>query len=182
MGTKKYSRNSNRQAASNKPTREEQTKFAADKFRWLRQIAFAPELPRIASQFAVLLLPYFNLEYDGVGWAGQDTLAEDLRCRREAVNRLFRLFVKHGHLTYKRGGWGRSNRYQMAFKEGATDVGKTRHQEQEATATDVRFRAHQEQSTDATDVRFRAQSDVRFRAQSDVRFRAHKSRWPIWIV
>jgi hypothetical protein len=126
-----------RSSQSVKPTREEQRRFAADKFKFLRQVACNRELPRIASQFAILLLSRFNLEYDGVGWAGQDTLAEDLGCHRVTVNRLFALFVKHGHLTYKRGGWGQSNRYQMALREEAPDVAPTLHQQQTTHATDV---------------------------------------------
>jgi hypothetical protein len=125
-------------ASSVKPTREEWTKFAADKFKWLRQIAFNPEYPLLASKFAIQLLPRFNLEYGGIGWASQDTLAEDLGCHRQTVNRLFGLFVKHSDLTYERGGWGRSNRYRMVVKNEITDVRADGHQEQAATPTDVR--------------------------------------------
>jgi hypothetical protein len=144
------------------PTREEQREFAADKFRWLRQIALDPDLPPLASRFAILLAEFcFNIEYDGEGWAGQDWLAAKLGCRREAVNRLFALLVKHGHLTYKRGGWGDTNRYRMAFKEEVTNVRFFAHQEETIDDTDVRFSSHQEQVAEVTDVRKNAQSDVR---------------------
>ena len=102
-------------------------------------VALNPELPPLASRFAILLtVKYFNLDYDGIGWASQDTLAEDLGYRRWAVNRLFSLLVKHGHLTYKRGGWGETNRYQMAFP----DVRKNTHQEDPEHPTDVRNFTH----------------------------------------
>ena len=130
------------------PTREEWRKFAADKFKWLRQVALNLELPRIASQFAVLLLDTFNLEFGGIGWAGQDTLAKKLGCHRITVNRLFTLFVKHEHLTYQRGGWGRSNRYRMVLKEEAPDVAVSLHQEQPEEAPDVTVSLHQEQPPD----------------------------------
>ena len=120
MGNRDNSRNNSRQAAGVKPTREEQTKFAADKFKFLRQVAFNPELPSKAGTFAIHLSLLFNIEHGGWGWAGQDTLAKSLGWSRQTVNHLFSLFVKHGHIVYERGGWGRSNRYQMAFKEEAS--------------------------------------------------------------
>jgi hypothetical protein len=130
-----------------KDPRDAQRKFAADKFRWLYQVAVdANSLAPLAVAVCVLLCRYFNLDHDGRAWAYQDTLASALGVRRECINRVLRALVERGHLTSIRRGRDKSNHFYFVLKEEAAseadDVRKTGHHDNQ-DVRDQRFRCAQ---------------------------------------
>jgi hypothetical protein len=107
------------------------SKFTAEKFRWLEQLACDNRLPPLAARLAILLSAYFNLDYDGAAWPSQETLATKLGVTREWVGKTLGALVAFGYLEATRRGRNHTNLYRMAVPEPA-----------EKAADDVNYRSH----------------------------------------
>jgi hypothetical protein len=119
---------------STKDPRQAEREFAANKFRWLEQVANDGELPPLASRLAIILCPLFNREYGGRAWASQEYLAGVMGVRRQRINQVLQALVKRGHLRSVRRGKMEQNYYYFVD----SDVRKTGHH----SNSDVRKTGH----------------------------------------
>jgi biotin operon repressor len=96
------------------------TKFTYAKLCWIEQVARDNRnLPSLASAVCSEFLHHFNLRYDGAARVAQETLAQPLGVRREAINKVIKALVAHGHLTSTRRGRDIPNEYRFVLQDEA---------------------------------------------------------------
>ena len=93
-----------------------QSRFAHEKFLWLKRVAGDADLPRAAYRLAIWLSDMFNLDHQGTAWPSHETLAKELGITRRSVVDAIGALVEHEHLASERRGQHRSNRYRMASR------------------------------------------------------------------
>jgi hypothetical protein len=122
-----------------KDPRDAQRQFAADKFRWLDQVAADGELPPLAARLCITFCRFFSLEYDGRAWAYQDTMAEVLGVKRWSINKVLQALVERGHLTSVRRGRDKPNHYHFVLKDEDHDVcDRTHHNDHDVRSSTSR--------------------------------------------
>jgi hypothetical protein len=112
--------------------------FTKHRFEWLDRIAQEPSISPGAFRLAYVISGYIN-RGTGEAWPGIDHLATVLKVNEKSVRRLIDELVAAGHLTKKRGGDGRPNRYRMAFSD------RTEMSDQTESRPDINV--HSEQSS-----------------------------------
>lgn len=87
-----------------------------DRLDWLDRIAQDPSISPGAFRLAYVISGHIN-RGTGEAWPGIDHLATVLKVNEKSVRRLIDELVAAGHLTKRRGGDGRPNRYRMVLSD-----------------------------------------------------------------
>lgn len=81
------------------------------KFKWLDQVSADHRISGQAFRLAYVLVSQFLDRRTREAWPSESTLANELGIKERQIRNLVGEIVAHGHLSSRRGGKGRSNRY-----------------------------------------------------------------------
>jgi hypothetical protein len=86
--------------------------FTRDRWSWLDQVSSDPALSALAFRTAYVIARYTNRQ-TGDAWPSLETLAKAVGATDRSVKRCIAELCDAGYLQKRRGGFGKSNRYQM---------------------------------------------------------------------